>query len=34
MRATPTYFCYVNSDGYTNVNNANNTYGVCFGFYI
>lgn len=27
-------FCYVSSDGNANINNANATTGVCFGFYI
>ena len=29
-----TYFCFVNSDGGSNANDASNSYGVCFGFDI
>ena len=28
------YFCTVNSNGNANVNNASNTFGVCFGFCV
>lgn len=27
-------FCYVNNNGNVNNNNADNSYGVCFGFCI
>ena len=27
-------FCIVNSNGSAYISSANNTYGVCFGFYI
>lgn len=27
-------FCFVSSSGNANVNNANNAYGVCFGFCV